>query len=108
MERLKSLRNKKRLTQEGLAIVMHTSQSAISYYESGERFPDADLLSRCADYFHCSTDYLLERTDVKTPVDELVLQNLNAEEAELVKDFRNLSFEKKNRLIGFLEALKEG
>ena len=87
MDRLKSLRNKKRLTQEGLAIVLHTSQSAISYYESGERFPDADLLNRCADYFHCSTDYLLERTDVKTPVDELVLHHLSAEEAELVKNF---------------------
>lgn len=108
MKRLKELRDKKYLTQEGLAIILHSSQSSVSNYESGFRLPDVDVLNKCADYFHCSTDYLLERTDVKTPVDELVLQNLNAEEAELVKDFRNLSFEKKNRLIGFLEALKEG
>lgn len=39
------------------------TQGMISYWKSGERLPSAENLIRLADYFDCSIDYLLGRTD---------------------------------------------
>ncbi|MGI6014427.1 MAG: helix-turn-helix domain-containing protein [Oscillospiraceae bacterium] len=39
------------------------TQGMISYWKNGERMPSADNLIVLADYFDCSVDYLLGRTD---------------------------------------------
>lgn len=39
------------------------TQGMISYWKSGERLPSAEHLIRLADYFDCSIDYLLGRTN---------------------------------------------
>lgn len=39
------------------------TQGMISYWKCGERLPSAENLIRLADYFDCSVDYLLGRTD---------------------------------------------
>ena len=43
------------------------TQGMISYWKNGERIPSAENLVMLADYFGCSVDYLLGRTDEKTP-----------------------------------------
>ncbi len=58
-ERLKELRENAHLTQTQLAERIHTTKSAISYYEKLERSPSPDVLVRLADAFHVTTDYLL-------------------------------------------------
>lgn len=62
---LKYLRLEKGLTQTELGKVLNLSQRAISHYESGQRFPDEELLNLIADYFNVSVDYLLGRTKIK-------------------------------------------
>lgn len=69
-ERLKSLRDQKGLTQEGLASALGVSRSTIGGYEapSKEREPDFAIVCRLASFFGVSTDYLLGRSDDPTPV----------------------------------------
>ncbi len=56
-ERIKKLRGKK--TQDQCAKELGISRGALSYYENGERKPDAEILYRMAEHFKVSVDYLL-------------------------------------------------
>ena len=51
------------LSQEQLARLLGVDRSTISSYESDVRQPPLDTLSRIADVFGVSTDYLLGRTN---------------------------------------------
>lgn len=59
---LKQLRNKKGIGQKELAAYLHCSVGTVSNYESGTHCPDLDTLSKLADFYGVSTDYLLGRT----------------------------------------------
>ena len=61
--RLKELRKKRKITQQRLAIELNMCQNTISRYENGICEADYKTLSKFADYFNVSIDYLLERTD---------------------------------------------
>lgn len=61
--RLKALRQSMNLPQEQLAHLLGVDRSTISSYESSMRQPSLDTLSRIADVFGVSTDYLLGRTN---------------------------------------------
>jgi len=58
-ERLKELRKKQGLSQSVLAEYLSISRQAISRYEKGSAEPDLKNLTRIANYFDVSTDYLL-------------------------------------------------
>jgi len=75
-KRLKELRTEKDISQEELGLIMSLSKSTISLYESGKREPDYETLKKLADYFGCSTDYLLGKTNIK----DAVKQNPTVEE----------------------------
>lgn len=64
-DRLKSLREEKKLTQTDLAINFNISDSAINRYEKGLRNPDYDLLAKLSSFFNVSVDYLLGISDVR-------------------------------------------
>ena len=64
---LRTIRERRYLTQIGLQIRTGINQSAISQYENGLCLPTIQNLSILANYFHVSTDYLHDRTDVETP-----------------------------------------
>jgi len=64
-ERIKNLREDNDLTQTALADTLHISQRAYSHYESGSRKIPLDILVAIADYYNCSIDYLLGRTNEK-------------------------------------------
>ena len=63
MIRLKELREKRRISQQKLAIDLCMNQNSISRYENEVREADYKTLIRFADYFDVSIDYLLGRTD---------------------------------------------
>ncbi len=62
-KRLKELRKSKGLTQIAFANIFCISNGAVGNWEIGTRQPDHEMLTRIADYFHVSTDYLLGRTN---------------------------------------------
>ena len=63
MERLKSLRESKKLKQSELAKEFKVSQSTIAMWETGKRDPDSESIKRVADYFNVSIDYLMGRSE---------------------------------------------
>lgn len=79
-EKLKSLRIEKKLTQKQVADRIGLAISAVSSYESGNRYPSYDVLIKLAYIFHVSTDYLLGITD-KRNID---VTGLNDNEIELI------------------------
>lgn len=60
-ELLKSLRQGANLTQKQLGDRLYVSKPMVYYYEHSRRPPSADVLTRIADVFHVSVDYLLGR-----------------------------------------------
>ena len=63
--RLKELRKAMHLTQTELANIMHLSHGAIAMWETNKRQPDNATLSKLADFFGVSVDYLLGRDDAR-------------------------------------------
>ena len=66
--RLKTLRIKKKLTQQQLADLLGLIKSVISAYENGLRYPAYDVLIKIARIFKVSTDFLLG-VEIKREID---------------------------------------
>ena len=66
-KRIKDLREDHDLTQRQLSNFLNISQVAYSYYEINKRNIPLELLSKLADFYDTSVDYLLYRTDNPIP-----------------------------------------
>ena len=66
--RLRDLREDHDLTQTEVAKSLHMSQRAYSHYECGDRRLYAELLVSIAEFYNTNIDYILGRTDVRTPL----------------------------------------
>lgn len=60
-DKIKALRTAKELTQEQLGKHLSVGKSTISQYENNINTPDINTLSKLADLFNVSIDYLLDR-----------------------------------------------
>ena len=65
--RIRDLREDRDLTQTELAKCLKVHQTTYSDYELGRLNVPVTVLHTLADYYGVSVDYLLGRTDVKTP-----------------------------------------
>lgn len=61
--RIKKLREEKKLTQKELANIINISNTTLSQYESGQRMPNDIIKIKLADFFNVSLDYLVGRTN---------------------------------------------
>lgn len=64
-QRIAELRRQKHESQSNLAKIIHVSSSTIGMWETNQRAIKDDDLSKLADHFNVSTDYLLGKTDKK-------------------------------------------
>ena len=62
-ERLRRLREGRKMKRSVLADLCGVSRSMIWRYESGQAAPTSDILVNMADIFDTSTDYILGRTN---------------------------------------------
>lgn len=62
-ERLKRLRESIKLSQVKMAEVVGVKQSSLNRYELNQASPTFETLTRYADYFEVSMDYIFGRTD---------------------------------------------
>ena len=65
--RIRDLREDHDLSQKKIADILHCSQVCYSNYETGKRDIPTSVLITLAEFYKTSTDYLLGRTNVKTP-----------------------------------------
>lgn len=61
--RIRDLREDRDLKQQDLADYLNCSQVCYSRYENGQRDIPLDTISKIADFYNVSVDYLLNRTD---------------------------------------------
>ena len=66
-ENIRSLRVDAGMTQQQVAEYLNVKQNTYSQYEIGVLNYPIDVLCRLADLYQVSVDYLLGRTDEKTP-----------------------------------------
>lgn len=65
--RLSELMNEGDVSQDKLAKAIGIARQTVAQYQSGKTQPTADKISGMADFFGVTTDYLLGRTDCKSP-----------------------------------------
>ena len=65
--RIRDLREDNDLNQTQVAEILQVHQTTYSDYELGRLNVPVSALHTLADFYHVSVDYLLGRTDVKTP-----------------------------------------
>lgn len=66
--RITELRKASKMSQKDLSKILGVSDRSVGYYESEQRVPPQDILQKLADYFSTSVDYILGRTNIKTPL----------------------------------------
>lgn len=69
--RLAGLRDDRGLRQVDVARALKCDRKSISHYERGEREPDLDRLVALADFYKCTIDFLLGRSDIREDWHEL-------------------------------------
>lgn len=67
MNRLKLLREEKKLTQSDISKILNITTAAYSYYENEKRDMTPDTILKLSEYFKVSTDYLLGKSDIRNP-----------------------------------------
>jgi transcriptional regulator with XRE-family HTH domain len=101
-ERLRQLRQEKKMTQAALGQAIDISPRMISFYESGNHFPrDEVILKRLADLFAVSMDYLMGHSELReeSSLKRLceVYKELPSPDRRTVMDFMDFLLEKSKR-----------
>ncbi|GIO31973.1 MULTISPECIES: helix-turn-helix domain-containing protein [Paenibacillus] len=110
--RIAELRDQRGWTQEELAQSIGITRAALSHYEKNRRKPDFEILTKLADKFEVSIDYLIGRTnqpklvmdpEVREFVDQLELSDADLlERFNLTVDGRSLTEDEAKRFIAFV------
>ncbi len=103
MDNLKHIREKMNITQTKLSVELEVSQELISHYETGKSKPNIETLIKLADYFNCSTDYLLGRTNNPATIKEL--NKTDIEINNIIDKYNYLSTENKKQFNNYLNYL---
>lgn len=103
---LKLLRNEFRISQQRLADEIGVSQQSINQYENHDIEPDIAVLSRLADFFLTSIDYIVGRTTVRCPSGNSEGMLLNSDEKELLKRYRALTPVQKNCVTVIMDTFQ--
>ncbi|WP_169083600.1 helix-turn-helix domain-containing protein [Paenibacillus sp. PL91] len=112
--RLAELRDGRRWTQLQTATALGISRAALSHYEKNRREPDTETLSKFADLFQVTVDFLVGRTSIpqQTLADDVraFVDHLELSDEELLKtyhlsiDGRTLTPDETKRFIAFIRA----
>lgn len=108
-EKLKEVRKSSNYTQKDVYTYLKTSANGYASYEQGRTEPNLDTLSKLADFFNCSVDYLLGREDdfgnivINSPA--APASELTSEERELVETFRAIPDNTKGVALTMLHSL---
>ena len=81
MNRLRELRVGKKYSQEKLGKIIGCTSATISKYELEQRELDSATIRCLCDFFNCTADYLLCRSDSPTPT-------ISEEESALLRAYR--------------------
>lgn len=114
LAKLKELRKNSKLTQQQVADALSVDRTTYTYYETGRRRPNFQIIYKLTKIFNVSASYLF---GVETPPDSLqVADVVNSEdvsyadcnskdERSLLLNFRLLNDESKKKVIEYIKSL---
>ena len=71
MNRIKQLRDENNWTQLELSQKMDCAMSSVAMYEKGDRKPSLEVLIKLSEIFNCSIDYILCKSDIRNPEEQI-------------------------------------
>lgn len=95
VKNLRKLRISKGISQQQLAEVIGTSQQSINKYENHNVEPDISTLSKLADYFDVTIDYLVGHISCDKVEEQI---DLSDEESIIIENYRELSKEEQQSI----------
>ena len=108
-ETSKDLRKEKGLSQVQLAKALKVSNGCIAMIETGKNEPTANTLLKYADFFQCTTDYLLGREDdfgnVVVPTEKPA--PLPQDEQEMLQIYQSLSPAHRSQVLEYARYFAE-
>lgn len=110
--RLRELRETRKLYQKDMAQLLNVAVSTYSYWEKGTYEPDQEVLTKLADFFNVSVDYLLGREEKKPPENQEDKNRLYVPEQyrDVMVAFQdgaeNLTQEDIDAVVNFIEYMK--
>lgn len=99
VDRIRTLANAQGLSLPTLEVKLSLGNGTISRWSKSA--PNTDKLSRVADFFHVSLDYLLGREQKENSPSELVLTE---GEMDLIKLFRQIPVEQQPVVLAMIRA----
>lgn len=106
-EKIFALISKNDMTQKEFSERTGISQSTISDWKRKKTNPSADKILKICEVLHVTPYELLSESDVDVNGKMDYLITLNEQEEFVLESFRNLKNRKKERLMGYLEALQD-
>lgn len=97
-DRLRQLRKQHKLSQDALAKQLFVSQQSIAKWEKGKITPNPETLSKIADIFGVSTDFLIGRINQEEPTPE-EWDSLTDTQKEIIELMGKLPLEQQNELV---------
>ena len=105
MNRLKQLRKDHALTQADVAKSLNITRQGYANYENEVTNPTPAILIKLADFFECSTDYLIGRENEMGTV--VINNDLTETEVELLQIYRKQTVQKRQFLMTFARGLED-
>ena len=102
MNRIRELREEKKITQIRLSIELEVSQETISAYEMEKYYPSVKSLIKLQNIFGVSIDYILGLSD--TRYERIETNSLAQDETRLINLYRKLDSLGKERITSYLEG----
>ena len=103
MNRIRQLREEKKMTQIRLSIELEITQETVSAYESGRHYPSIPILIKMTKIFDASCDYILGVSDVRT-----IMKGVSSDEdIEIISRYNSLTPMEKNMVKAYMQALED-
>lgn len=83
-DKIRELREEKDIKQKDLASFLGISPSTVGMYEQNRRTPDSEMILKLANFFNVTTEYILGRSNLRTPSTETVKEQKLSPEVETI------------------------
>ncbi len=107
MENLIKLRKEKKLNTREMSTFLGIAKSTYNNWENDKAEPNIAMLKKLSDFFCVSIEYLVGATNYRSDNILPPAETLSADEKEIIKAYRNLSFDQQKVIKVQLKVLAE-
>jgi C_GCAxxG_C_C family probable redox protein len=100
-----ALRTEKKMPQKTVAQYLNVSVSTVSNYEVDRHTPDIETLSKLADLFEVSVDYIIGRTDLRQANTNEKITKESGTQNEIVKEVVSIAVHNFNNGLNCAESV---